>query len=78
MSEYKNFEDMEVWQDAQGLAVDVYEDFAGFPFAIKSNGPWFRFRTISQKALSARRRRIFRDFSILRKVHQVKFAACIA
>jgi len=28
MSEYKNFEDMEVWQDAQDLAVDVYEDFA--------------------------------------------------
>jgi four helix bundle protein len=29
MSEYKDFEDMEVWQDAQDLAVEVYEDFAG-------------------------------------------------
>jgi hypothetical protein len=27
MNEYKDFEDMEVWQDAQDLAVDVYEDF---------------------------------------------------
>jgi four helix bundle protein len=28
MSEYKDFENMEVWQDAQDLAVDVYEDFS--------------------------------------------------
>jgi four helix bundle protein len=28
MNEYKDFEEMEVWQDAQDLAVDVYEDFA--------------------------------------------------
>ena len=28
MNDYKDFEEMEVWQDAQDLAVDVYEDFA--------------------------------------------------
>lgn len=27
MNEYKDFEDIEVWQDAQDLAVDVYGDF---------------------------------------------------
>ncbi len=29
MSEYKKFEEMEVWQLAQDLAVDVYKDFSG-------------------------------------------------
>ena len=29
MSEYKKFEEMEVWQLAQDLAVDVYRDFSG-------------------------------------------------
>jgi len=28
MSEYKHFEDMEVWQDAHNLAVSVYQDFS--------------------------------------------------
>lgn len=28
MDEYKDFEKMEVWMDAQDLAVDVYGDFA--------------------------------------------------
>ncbi len=28
MSEYKDFEEMEVWRDAQDLAVEVYGDFA--------------------------------------------------
>lgn len=28
MSNLKDFEEMEVWQDAQDLAVDVYADFA--------------------------------------------------
>jgi len=27
MGDYKDFEEMEVWQDAQDLAVDVYGDF---------------------------------------------------
>lgn len=29
MSELKDFEEMEVWQDARQLAVDVYRDFSG-------------------------------------------------
>ena len=28
MSEHKHFENMEVWQDAQNLAVSVYQDFS--------------------------------------------------
>lgn len=28
MSDYKNFEEMEVWRDAQDLAAEVYRDFS--------------------------------------------------